>query len=788
VENASPQASEELEFRDLGDEPFRRALAAKDDAVSDSDPCQDCWGARMFPKGLPTDSREGGWLAWLLSRPATLSARLTGAKPYSLVGSEAPSADRRLGWNKALCIVVLPFLIATLVYVSKSEREDAVQTRSAVARGAAGATRAAGAISTTLPPSPSPPFRATTAAATTAAPTTSSPGVLVGAAAVGAPPSASGHEFRYEQRSTSDVVGRLGSATGQKGFRDRDAEAVRATPGVTMATDPGVQADAVRSDVVGAAPASASSAQTGQACALLWGHSLSTMMATGFGSVVMDMPVVILFARRHYCDLLVSSNFAAEWQRWRLSPFWDAVVDSALWGDRWSRSHGCSIGGAAQRGIRCEGPPMVVGPKTENWMGAAACDPDYGELLLEIFGRRLKAYQPPHRSPYVGIHVRRGDKAVEQRGCNSPMLCPRPWCSIPCENNTFSGRAAFAGGAARAGAAAGGLAGETAVWGAGSGASSQGVGLRGVATATAASENTGRQGAPVGVSGQEFGGGSGGAGGLAPAGYVGATRATGAAGPVTRAGYLEGGQPAALTLPPRPTAPHAFFARRAAATGRAWAQPYAMAGIAADRISMCSAQSQDKVGLAFVFSLQQSMDRLQDQWPELQRVFVSTDDSWTISHRALSPYLETGYQFNWTVDSPRWPGGSPFVQDDTGSGLEVKHPHDEAAIEATLTDLAGLARATNIAGSLDSSFFRLAWELNMQLHGAYHRKQSWCLDLFTGTVCNKESKSAILETYCRSLPHNGKDCLRNFLDTCGPRVAHRGNILQYCTEEQWAPP
>jgi hypothetical protein len=216
-------------------------------------------------------------------------------------------------------------------------------------------------------------------------------------------------------------------------------------------------------------------------------------------------------------------------------------------------------------------------------------------------------------------------------------------------------------------------------------------------------------------------------------------------------------------------------------------------GIPASRISMCSAADAAEAqeahgGLAFVFSMQQSMERLQEEWPELQRIFLSTDDSRSISRRTLGPYLERGYQFNWTVDAPRWVGGSPFVQDDdSGSAPQAKHPHDEAAVEAALNDLAGLARATNIVGSLDSGFFRLAWELNMQLHGAYHRKQSWCVDLFTGTVCNKESKSSILETYCRSLPHKGRECLPSFLDTCGLLVSHRGNILQYCTEEQWAP-
>lgn len=150
----------------------------------------------------------------------------------------------------------------------------------------------------------------------------------------------------------------------------------------------------------------------------------------------------------------------------------------------------------------------------------------------------------------------------------------------------------------------------------------------------------------------------------------------------------------------------------------------------------------DKAIESEIFPFKDHMDQVRERWPQLHNVFVATDDA-TVIKRKIGEFQREGFNVTWTKDERRWKGGSPQTAPAFQAG---HHDNNEAAIAALLDDVVSLALATVLVGSFSSNFFRIAWFLNLGMHGALQRG-NWCYDLFVGRACDDQKEQVL--AYCQ---------------------------------------
>mmetsp|Transcript_81265 Transcript_81265/g.161253 ORF Transcript_81265/g.161253 Transcript_81265/m.161253 type:complete len:595 (+) Transcript_81265:35-1819(+) len=117
---------------------------------------------------------------------------------------------------------------------------------------------------------------------------------------------------------------------------------------------------------------------------------------------------------------------------------------------------------------------------------------------------------------------------------------------------------------------------------------------------------------------------------------------------------------------------------------------------------------------------------LRARWPELNRIFVATDDEHQVAMAAKMG--QENLIFNWTQER-RWHGGAPVSQ-------SKDHVHTDGDVTAVLDDMVALAGAAVLIGGSDSSFFNVARLLNLGLHMDSQRPYPWCYDAFLHKVCD----------------------------------------------------
>jgi len=156
-------------------------------------------------------------------------------------------------------------------------------------------------------------------------------------------------------------------------------------------------------------------------CTVLWNMTLSDMVRIGFGSTMAWSAIAVTYAGLAGCDVAVDKSFHQAWVAWGVGQFWTHVLPNDEFSRRWSNGRYCQFAdkfSAHQTAVRCEGPHAVV-LKTMYDANPFPCSLSsnfdlFLDGLLQIFGPVLVQYQPPFPDTYAAMHVRHGDKSMEQ--------------------------------------------------------------------------------------------------------------------------------------------------------------------------------------------------------------------------------------------------------------------------------------------------------------------------------------------------------------------------------------
>jgi len=153
-------------------------------------------------------------------------------------------------------------------------------------------------------------------------------------------------------------------------------------------------------------------------CTLLWNKTLPDMVRIGFGSSVAWSVILVSYAGLAGCDVAVDKSFQQAWVAWGVGQFWSHVLPDDEFSRRWSKAPYCGfVHNGDKTGLRCEGPQTVVletMSETNPFPCSLSSNFDiFLAGLLQIFGPVLLQYIPPFPYTYAALHVRHGDKVIE---------------------------------------------------------------------------------------------------------------------------------------------------------------------------------------------------------------------------------------------------------------------------------------------------------------------------------------------------------------------------------------
>jgi len=143
-------------------------------------------------------------------------------------------------------------------------------------------------------------------------------------------------------------------------------------------------------------------------CVYLYRWTPSDLVGFGLGWSYTALSEVRQKSLLTQCDLVVGDKVARAWKDTDFPPFWHSIP-AAQFAERWLKARECAPHWMSGVPYKCEGNAVSVKYRTP-----LPKDKDlFLDLELQEFVPRLSSYQPLFEDPYVGIHIRHGDKLAE---------------------------------------------------------------------------------------------------------------------------------------------------------------------------------------------------------------------------------------------------------------------------------------------------------------------------------------------------------------------------------------
>lgn len=160
-------------------------------------------------------------------------------------------------------------------------------------------------------------------------------------------------------------------------------------------------------------------------CTILWNRTLNDMVRLGFGSAIAYTVGAVNYGELAGCDNAVSQSFMRDWTSWGMGPFWSKVLHDDEFNSRWKISGRCDFVPKvdAVLGVplymRCHGKTSLAYEDFKTRSPFKCRLYDEFELFLhqmvQVFGPVLYRYAPAFEHSYAALHVRHGDKIMEDR-------------------------------------------------------------------------------------------------------------------------------------------------------------------------------------------------------------------------------------------------------------------------------------------------------------------------------------------------------------------------------------
>jgi len=160
-------------------------------------------------------------------------------------------------------------------------------------------------------------------------------------------------------------------------------------------------------------------------CTILWKRTLADMVKRGFGAALAFTVPVAVYGELAGCDNVVAESYQRDWMAWGMGPFWSKVLPDTEFNRHWAAATRCAFDLAHDNVLgppsimRCQGPTGMVHAMFKQSRPFDCGMRNEFELflnqLMQVFGPFLVQYAPPFRHTYAALHVRHGEKVMENR-------------------------------------------------------------------------------------------------------------------------------------------------------------------------------------------------------------------------------------------------------------------------------------------------------------------------------------------------------------------------------------